>query len=186
MAGTGGGFVGYGFTSSDSSSFAQFAYPTVGAGLGLIVGFVVVFGLIFCWNLFRAPYRQRNELAIQLEEANRRLTVGEQEKHEEFSFEFDNISFTGTDQYNRLILGVMFFSRSAVIVERLYLDVGGNRIQPLNWAQFKLKSFHRDNYQFDLAEIRTMLPTGTNDAQFVSIVDGQEHRSRPFDIRTLL
>lgn len=61
MFGVGGGFVGYWQTPVVATSLQQFAYPTVGGAMGIILGFVIVFAFIFAWNLFRAPYRQRNE-----------------------------------------------------------------------------------------------------------------------------
>ncbi len=56
-----GTFVGYWLTPLNSNPFGQFAYPTIGGGIGVVVGFVVVFALIFTWNLFRASYKQRDE-----------------------------------------------------------------------------------------------------------------------------
>lgn len=56
-----GAFVGYWLTPSNFNPFWQFAYPTIGGGIGVVVGFVLVFSLILGWNLYRAPYRQRDE-----------------------------------------------------------------------------------------------------------------------------
>lgn len=63
-----GAFVGYWLTPLDSNPFGQFAYPTIGGGIGVVVGFVVVFSLIFGWNLYHAPYRQRNEARTKVEQ----------------------------------------------------------------------------------------------------------------------
>lgn len=56
-----GGMVGVWLTPANSTAFRQNLYPTVGAAVGLVLGLVLVFGLIYLWNLFRAPYRQRND-----------------------------------------------------------------------------------------------------------------------------
>ena len=61
MFGLGGAFLGFGLTPINATQQSQFAYPAVGGGIGVILGFVIVFGLIFVWNLFRAPYKQRDE-----------------------------------------------------------------------------------------------------------------------------
>lgn len=58
---------GYG-TPSDATVFWQNAYPIIGGAIGVIAGFVIVFILIFLCNLFRAPYRQRNEARIFCQE----------------------------------------------------------------------------------------------------------------------
>lgn len=41
------------------------------------VGFFVIYGMIFLWNLFRAPYRQRNEARVEIERLTQRplLTI---------------------------------------------------------------------------------------------------------------
>ena len=56
-----GGFIGFWLTPSNTTTTGQFAWPTIGGGLGVIIGFTIVFGGIFVWNLYRAPYRQRDE-----------------------------------------------------------------------------------------------------------------------------
>lgn len=55
-----GALVGYWLTPPDFNQFWQFAWPTIGGGIGIVIGIVVVFLVIFGWNLFRAPYKQRN------------------------------------------------------------------------------------------------------------------------------
>ena len=61
-----GAFVGYGLTPSGASSLWQFGLPTIGGAVGIVVGFGIVFIVIFGWNLYRAPYRQRNEARIKV------------------------------------------------------------------------------------------------------------------------
>jgi hypothetical protein len=56
-----GGLVGIWLTPTHATTFQQKLYPAVGAFAGVVLGFVLVFGLIYVWNLFRAPYRQRND-----------------------------------------------------------------------------------------------------------------------------
>jgi hypothetical protein len=58
-------FTGERSTPAHATTFQQSIYPTVGAAIGLVLGFVLAFGLIYAWNLFRTPYRQRND-ALQL------------------------------------------------------------------------------------------------------------------------
>jgi hypothetical protein len=63
MFGVVGGIVGYWLTPQSASAFRQNVYSGIGAGMGIIIGFVIVFVSIFAWNLFRAPYRQRDEVS---------------------------------------------------------------------------------------------------------------------------
>lgn len=85
--GLGGAYVGYLLMPAQPSLFQQFVCPGIGGVIGLITGLVIVFGLIFLWNLFRAPYRQRNEarntclkletkLEDRLNRTNIRLEIG--------------------------------------------------------------------------------------------------------------
>jgi hypothetical protein len=60
-----GGLLGGYYIPPNANVFWQNAYPTIGSAIGLIIGFIIVFIGILLWNLFRTPYRQRNE-AIQL------------------------------------------------------------------------------------------------------------------------
>ncbi len=59
--GVAGALVGFWLTPPNSSAFWRNAWTTIGGGLGVVTGFVTVFLAIYLWNLFRAPYRQRNE-----------------------------------------------------------------------------------------------------------------------------
>jgi hypothetical protein len=65
VAGVIGGMVGASLIPETPSRVQQYLYPAAGGAVGVIVGFVIVFGLIFIWHLFRAPYRQRDD-AIEL------------------------------------------------------------------------------------------------------------------------
>lgn len=56
-----GGLVGVWLTPTHATTFQQNLYPSVGTIAGVVLGLVLVFGLIYVWNLFRAPYRQRND-----------------------------------------------------------------------------------------------------------------------------
>lgn len=71
MFGIIGAIGAFWLTPQSASPFQQNSYPAIGGGIGIIVGFITVFALVFVWNLFRAPYRQRNEAradAIQRKE----------------------------------------------------------------------------------------------------------------------
>lgn len=62
-----GGMTGVWLTPTHATTSQQNLYPIVGTAIGFIAGFVLTFGLIYVWNLFRAPYQQRND-ALQLAE----------------------------------------------------------------------------------------------------------------------
>ncbi len=68
MFGVGGAFIGFWLTPSNANPFWQFGLPTIGGGVGVITGFVLVFIMIFGWKLFQAPYRQRNEAKVRVVE----------------------------------------------------------------------------------------------------------------------
>jgi len=63
-----GGIVGGWLTPTNATVFWQNLYPTVAAAIGLVLGFVLVFVGIFVRNLFRAPYRQRNEARARVQQ----------------------------------------------------------------------------------------------------------------------
>lgn len=56
-----GGLIGVWLTPTNATTFRHNLYPAVGAFAGAVLGLIIVFGLIYIWNLFRAPYRQRIE-----------------------------------------------------------------------------------------------------------------------------
>jgi hypothetical protein len=55
-------------TPQSASPSTHNLYSNGGGAVGIIAGFIIVFSLIFLWNLFRAPYRQRNEAWKQLQD----------------------------------------------------------------------------------------------------------------------
>jgi hypothetical protein len=71
LAGGIGGMIGVWMTPENSDRFRQYLYPCIGGIVGIIAGLGLVFAFIFIWNLFRAPYRQRDdalELAMQVQQ----------------------------------------------------------------------------------------------------------------------
>ena len=66
-----GALVSLWLTPSHSSAFWQNALPTIGGGLGLVLGFAMVFLAIYFLNLIRAPYKQRNEARQRIKELER-------------------------------------------------------------------------------------------------------------------
>lgn len=57
----GGGVGAAWLTPANASHFKQALYPAIGSAVGLVIGAVVVFLLIYSLNFLRAPCRQRNE-----------------------------------------------------------------------------------------------------------------------------
>jgi len=72
----------------ESSKLQNALYP----GLGVVVGFAAVFLVAFIWNLFWAPYRQRDEARknlVELEETTHPeldMTIGDSEEFEKLDF----------------------------------------------------------------------------------------------------
>jgi len=50
-----GGLIGGYYTPSNATVFWQNGYPTIGGAIGVIVGFIMVFAVIYCVNLFHTP-----------------------------------------------------------------------------------------------------------------------------------
>ena len=63
-----GGMIGLWLTPARASNFQQGLYPTLGSFIGVITGLPCTFICIYLWNLFRAPYRQRDELRLYSDE----------------------------------------------------------------------------------------------------------------------
>lgn len=61
VSGALGGWIAATHLSDESTSAQEFWYPASGSIAGVAIGIAMVFLLIFCWSLFRSPYRQRDE-----------------------------------------------------------------------------------------------------------------------------
>lgn len=85
-----GGLVGVWLRPTHATTFQQYLYPAVGTITGIVLGSVFPFGLIYVWNLFRAPYRQMSDRL--------RLAGDIQQQYDaisdsvRFGLEFDNVT----------------------------------------------------------------------------------------------
>jgi hypothetical protein len=68
-----GGWLGWRLTPLDATISTQVIWPLVGTGIGVILGVAFIYGLVFIWYLFRAPYRQRNEARNKVETLKQEL-----------------------------------------------------------------------------------------------------------------
>jgi len=75
-----GGYVGSLLMPQNPTPSQQYIYPGAGAAIGMIIGLVVVFALIYLWNLFRAPYRQRDEARRMVLELQKEKEVRQYKK----------------------------------------------------------------------------------------------------------
>lgn len=66
MGGIIGAFIGYWNTPVNSTKFWEFALPTIGGIVGVALGCLSVYGLMFFFYWLRAPYRQRDEARVQI------------------------------------------------------------------------------------------------------------------------
>lgn len=62
IVGLAGGWVGFTLMPPDPTQSTAYWYPGVGGAVGVFAGLLGAFLVILGWNLFRAPYRQRDEL----------------------------------------------------------------------------------------------------------------------------
>lgn len=71
-----GGLIGFllTLTLQNATLFQKFLYPSVGVVLGSIAGLIIVYMGTYSWNLFRAPYRQRNQLFDQINQLERDIS----------------------------------------------------------------------------------------------------------------
>lgn len=65
-----GSYVGFRFLPLASSNEQQFAYPAVGAAVGIVAGLATAFGFTYLWNLIWTPYRI---LRLEVSEQKRQL-----------------------------------------------------------------------------------------------------------------
>ena len=118
-----GGLVGVWLTPTHATTFQHNLYPAVGAFAGAVLGFVLVFGLIYVWNLFRAPYRQRNDAL--------RLAGDIQQRYDaisdsvRFGLAFDNVTMdTGksSEGVPFVIVGIKLRNTSEELIQHRLLE----------------------------------------------------------------
>jgi len=76
----GGALYGFQLQPPNPTTFQQFIFPTVGASIGVLLGFLIVYGLVYIWNLFRAPYRMLSEAKIKCDELTEQINNREDRK----------------------------------------------------------------------------------------------------------
>ncbi len=72
VLGLGGGYIGFLLTPENAIPIQGFMYPAIGSVVGIIIGLLIVFLFIYAWNLYRAPYKQRNEARLTLEKLSQK------------------------------------------------------------------------------------------------------------------
>jgi len=128
-----GGLVGVWLTPTHATTFRHNLYPAVGAFAGSVLGLVIVFGLIYVWNLFRAPYRQRDEALL--------LAGGIKQQYDaisdslRFGLAFDNVTIdTGrsSEGVPFVIVGIKLQNKSDELIQHRLLKfeviLGGKTI----------------------------------------------------------
>jgi hypothetical protein len=119
MFGVIGGTVGFWLTPQSATSLQKTLYPVVGAGIGIVTGFIVAFVLIFTWNLFRAPYRQRNDALSRVDDVQQRYdTVLDSIR---FALAFDTVVLTMDKglqgRPSRVGIGIRFQNTSKELIQ---------------------------------------------------------------------
>ena len=179
-----GGLLGDYWTPKDATPFWQSAYPTIGGGTGVVIGFVIVFILIYLWNLFRAPYKQRDEARNALiaipgktpyslkMPSPPQLNIN----YEKHKFYFDSgipivIVFA---EYRPQGLGDMQ-------IESIQLELQGQRIPCIDWQIITIsqdKWIHSDN-KFRLPDD---ISIGKHESKLATFANGEWWGSHSFTI----
>lgn len=146
--------------------------------IGGLGGLFTAAVMIFAWNLFRAPYRQRNEGRAKVAQ------LLQERKKDEFYFEFNDSSLSWRDG-SKLMLGVTY-SANRITIETLQLDYNGKRFRPRDWLPIEINVIHTQNYTFDLNALRAVADDSSQEAVFIAKANGIEYRSPPFNIYKLL
>lgn len=103
----------------------------------------------------------------------------------DFNFEFDSRAHlyrNGTAS-----LGITFNSSSELTVEKLFLMVGNQKFQALNWKPVTFKGSWSQLYKFDIAGILKTAPEShLRVSMLIAVVYGNDYHSPIFDISGLI
>ncbi len=131
-----GSIVGSVLVPDRATQFQQNAYSPIGGGAGVVIGFAIAFAGIFIWNLFRAPYRQRDEARQQYRECRQAaLANKERSKSDNILLIYDDVFYPvcrerlkGKDEVHRI--GVSNSSNKTVYSVEVRL-LGHSTFQPV-------------------------------------------------------
>jgi hypothetical protein len=111
--------------------------------------------------------------------------AGQKDVKVDFNFEFDGRAYlyrNGTAS-----LGITFNSSSELTVEKLFLMVGNQESQALNWKPITFNGSRSQLCKFDIAGILKTIPeTHLRASVLIAVVQDHNYRSPIFDISGLI
>ncbi len=187
------GLLGSLLTPHDSSDLAKSLYPFVGAVLGALFAY----GLLFLWNLFRAPYRQRNEAYSALLAVPGATQHSPKQAPQEIHIVLRQSTVLypseGHSHYPKerkdgariplLRTSIDISATEETSITAVSLDLLGSLIPSIEWKIYKFSaatlatSFGTTVY-FQLPQ---SIARGTHTAKLQAFADGAWWASRPFD-----
>ena len=175
--------IGFILTPPDASKIGQAAYP----GVGIVLGFVLVFGSVFLWNLFRAPYRQRDEARVALQAIPGSPTTPILVEPQLF---FSNLfcsdfgyggegNFGGLDVSKRYgYVSAIASAESEMTITRIALMLDGQENPAVRW---NAREIGPGNYLCSFpVEIAKIVGVGRHEARIVAFASGKSWRSPDF------
>ncbi len=161
VSGLGGGYVGFLLTPTNATDTQSFLYPAIGAVGGVIFGLGIVFLGIYMWYLFRAPYKQRNEVEMVLDSIPGATPNSPRVALPELFFEDIDCKFIG-DNPPLLLIEWTVMPTGSMHLEQAKIEILGGSIPFTDWETCDVSpsiTFGFANH----CEIKGKLPTGNHD-----------------------
>ncbi len=128
---------------------------------------------------------QANHLLCNLFNKSDKAVAEQKDVKADFNFEFDgraHLYRNGTAS-----LGITFNSPSELTIEKLFLMVGNQKSQALNWKPITFKDSWRQLCKFDIAGILKTIPEDhLRVSVLIAVVQEHDYRSPIFDISGLI
>lgn len=184
-----GGYLGFLLLPAESDRQSQWSYPAVGGAIGVVGGLTFAFTLIFIWNLFRAPYRQRDEARQNLEKLEK---LREEQGPRDFSLVWrPNDWFLRTangranywedesDGLGLILAGsIVVNTLRQIQVESVSLEMGGTLLK----SDWNSEGFYTSEERDINVEIPLDTTRGKRTAMVSAVVDGQPYKGESYTV----
>jgi len=171
-------YVGSILIPEGAGKYISYAYPAVGAVIGAIVGFAIIFII----NLLLAPYRQRNEARMALMAIPGATPNAPKLPHPpELHITYLKHKLGVDNGVPIITVWAEYRPTGTMRVEAVELCLVGKRISSLDWKVYEVKQdlwITSDN-KFNLL---AGISPGEHDAELFALANGDWWRSQPFPI----